>query len=264
MTGLWSLRQRYVVAAHLSHNITTNCTTEYSSPCRYSVQNSGPVLNPTSAFSVAIPDNPLVYNANTSVHNLNLIKFSSFQSSQFCPGGDYNECSITASECALWFCVQSYSTTMQDGAMNQLMTRSWPQIGDDTTASIKSSPLRAESTGLDWVNITDLPPEFQSPPGVNYGIETGIIQSLSIDLHKKTNNESNKNVIRVSDVKNGQHGQHGASDFASSMFSASLHEGLDHWISRIAQSMTNSIRIHYPASTIQHPPTAATPAKCMR
>lgn len=145
----------------------------------------------------------------------------------------YRYAIVTASECALWFCVQTFNTSVQFGVLTESKFKSWSYLADNGTAF---SHFEQSS----WRTVTNIPPKFNTAFSSNYSIQNSGKVKLRDYVANTIRNAADMTMIP------GQKND-AASAFTQAIYYRSFAGDLDEWISRIAQTMTNAIRVSFPA-----------------
>ncbi|KAI9690682.1 MAG: hypothetical protein M1820_009916 [Bogoriella megaspora] len=124
----------------------------------------------------------------------------------------------TATECALWFCLQALDVKQVSGNQTTTITSSWNE------ASVPS--------GSDSYTFTSIPPSFNTLLDTNFTIDTKTFNASTDYVTSLTSNAS---------VSSSDSGYTFSTDTAQAIWSS--FSDLDAWIQRVATSMTNHVRL---------------------
>jgi hypothetical protein len=137
---------------------------------------------------------------------------------------------ISATECALWFCIQAYDISTTLGIQTQTLNASWTTV------------LYPPGGGWDTLPFANIPADFNIvPANTTYSLSYLQLQSViqSFSWNQSINRtvsemDSEGSILTVS------------SDLATSMWDGS--GNWTHWIDKLSRSLTNTIRTTWPVS----------------
>ncbi|KAK0657157.1 hypothetical protein B0T16DRAFT_53546 [Cercophora newfieldiana] len=131
---------------------------------------------------------------------------------------------IEGNECALWFCIQSYSISVNGGIQNESLVGNW------STTTVRRSDSGSRGAEYAFVNIPGN--QLNVENGSNYIVTHGAMTALRSFMFGITTGTVYADVSKIDY----------SSDWVEAMWNASNH--LQDWIETFATSMTNEIRKH--------------------
>ncbi|KAK3336707.1 hypothetical protein B0T19DRAFT_396425 [Cercophora scortea] len=199
--------------------VTTRCN-QTARTCTYSTTSGTFIDDPIDA---ADHSSFRVSPSNGTVHPIdapNRAYFSVFDMLALAQPPDQNA-TVTANECALWFCIQSYIISVSEGVQNQTTAANW-----STVALQHGSGLR----GSEYVFV-DIPTQLNVNNGTRYSVTYEAMSALRSFMAAVTSGTvyADFNTIDYS------------SDWVEAMWNATT-DNLQDWITTFALSLTVKIR----------------------
>ncbi|KAI0109036.1 hypothetical protein GGR51DRAFT_558834 [Nemania sp. FL0031] len=196
---------------------TTSCDSDNA--CNYSMPSGTSILSTTSAlfeyyFTIA-PSNGSSTFLNTS--SKAIISIFDIMASANTSRDD----TVRAYQCELWFCLQSYNVTVVNGVVNRSIAAEWS----------KTEFVPGGSADLDEYVFRDIPPQMNAKEHARYSVPSDSLRALRTFMDNLTLG----NAWQVA----------GAISYDSDWIQAiEVASGdLSGWISRLALSLTNEIRL---------------------
>ena len=146
-----------------------------------------------------------------------------------------NETTV-ASECALWFCVQTFNTTVVESNQQQKVIGSFSTVAD--------SPLIGGNDDTRSVTFAELPPSIRSGATANYSVDFFASGALSEYLSATLNG-----TVTLDIESEGY-----SNDVMQAIWYASA--DLNNWIDNVAASMSQVVRTNIPQSDSVYDGTA--------
>ncbi|KAK0629998.1 hypothetical protein B0T17DRAFT_206942 [Bombardia bombarda] len=187
--------------------------------CTYSTHSGTSINDPIhaaehSTFIVA-PSNGTVH----PIESTNRAYFSVFDMLSLTKAAG-QDVAVTGNECALWFCIQSYSVSVSDGKQNETVEGTW-----STTTLQHGSGIR----GTEYVFV-DVPEGLNTDNGTRYSVTHEAMTALRGFMAGVTSGTVSADVNVVDYT----------SDWVEAMWNAT--NSLQDWISTFADCMTVEIR----------------------
>ncbi len=130
--------------------------------------------------------------------------------------------SVWADQCALWFCVQAINISVSDGWENQTVVGNWSQTRLDY-------PSSAHETEYIFENI---PADFNAAAGMQYAVTDDAMTALRNFMNPLMRGTVSSDVSTIDY----------SSDWIEAIWNATY--DLPTWISNLALSMTNEVRVN--------------------
>jgi hypothetical protein len=130
---------------------------------------------------------------------------------------------ITASECALWFCVQAYNISIENSRQSQSLVKSWSTIAD-------TEPF----DGISNRTFIDIPADFNVSPNATFYVGGESVRAIKEALPQYLEGT----------VLNGDGYQY-SSNYIEALWNAS--SNMDALVSNLALSITNGMILQQPA-----------------
>jgi hypothetical protein len=130
---------------------------------------------------------------------------------------------ITASECALWFCVQAYNISVENSRQSQSLVKSWSTIAD-------TEPF----DGISNRTFIDIPADFNVSPNTTFYVGGESVRAIKEALPQYLEGT----------VLNGDGYQY-SSNYIEALWNAS--SNMDALVSNLALSITNGMILQQPA-----------------
>ncbi len=148
----------------------------------------------------------------------------------------------SATECALWACVQRYSVSVHDGRQSQEITSTWtrtrnPSFPISSQLTSEGGPLNpglASEGAQGHVTFVDIPSDYNVLPNANFTI-TG-------DAWNTLNNYALNPMFETLEIT----GTQGQEPTALAVWQGST--DWDSWIENLAQSLSNQLRLSVPTT----------------
>ena len=144
--------------------------------------------------------------------------------------------STVASECALWFCVQTFNTTVAESNQQQKVIESFSTMVNSNLDS---------ASGASNVTFAELPPSMHSRVPANYNVDFFASGALSKYLSTTLSGNVTLNIESVGY----------SSDIVQALWYASA--DLNGWIDNVAASMSQVVRTYAPQSDSVYDGTAS-------
>jgi len=158
---------------------------------------------------------------NSSLHDkLYIANFDVVGASYMSLSQGFSNQTTTASECAMWLCVQAYNVSTRSNHQVQTTIQ--------TFSSINSTPT--DEIGLANFTFPTLPAEMNATPNTNYSVSALGALGFQDTLSAMFNGTASLDIESSS----------AESDAVDAIWSASAN--LNPWIQRVALSMTNALR----------------------